>query len=229
MTRGSSGLPHRPGIIGTGDPTVVLPDCRGERDEWRRALTGLAGSLSVLLVEPPAFQEAGTPGSGPQTGPTAEEELGGILVGLDHWPAHLVGVGRGGGLALEVARQRPELVRGLVLHEPVGPWGSKPGDSPGEAPEAGGAGVRPGPSRPEAEGGVREDVARGDLEHPILVTAGSESPWPLRRAARRLAGRLPNARWLLLPGVAGRPHQESPDLFVAVVTEFLTVRSVPPS
>lgn len=234
MTPSRSGPPRRPRPVGAGDPTVVLAELPPGRNDWRRAAAGLARSLRVLVFEAALAPGVGPRGPGGEPGSPPVAELVGLLEELDHWPAHLVGVGRAGGLALEVARQRPELVRGLVLHEPEDP--ELPGTSDGmpaasEPIVARGESGEPGPleSRSGAGEVLSDRLAPGDLEHPVLVSAGSESPLPRREAAWRLSVRLPNARWALLPGVAGQPHQESPDLYIAVVTEFLTVRWVPPS
>ncbi len=231
MRSGGTGSLRPVWIAGTGDPAVVLSAYRDGPEEWRRVALGLSRSLRILMVGPTPHGAAGDP-ERDLPRPDPDEELGELLRRLDHWPAHLIGVGAEAGRALEVAHLHPELVRGMVLHEPTGSLGarSRSGPAPGMArPED--PDDRPGLAESPAEpaawmGGA---MASGDLEHPVLVSAGSESPWPRREAAHRLAGRLPNARWLLLPGVAGRPHLESPDLFMAVVTEFLTVRSVSPS
>jgi len=224
-------------LVGTGDPTVVLSELPGGRSEWGRTVTGLSRSLRILIFEPTASPDEEASGWGGHPDRFEATELVGILEQLGHWPAHLIGVGRAGGRALELARQRPELVRGLVLHEPDGPGATlrigavgTPGDGPSAGGFFSGFAGRPLPgSGPEVEAADPGAFAAGDLEQPVLVTAGSESPLSRRESARRLSAQLPNARWLLLPGVAGEPHQESPDLFVAVVTEFLTVRSVPPA
>ncbi|MHB1435171.1 MAG: alpha/beta fold hydrolase [Thermoplasmata archaeon] len=205
MRRPGDGSIRRFWLSGTGDPAVVLPDSPVGRDEWGRVALGLSRSLRVLVFDrnPVGWAEHGR--AGLQATSPPEVELGELLRELDHWPTHLIGIGRGGGLALKVARLHPELVRGMVLHEPV------------VLPPAG------------AEARFEEVTALSELEQPVLVTAGSESPWGRRQAAEQLARQAPNARWRLLPGVTGRPDQESPDLWIAVVTEFLTVRSVPSS
>ncbi|MFG1530675.1 MAG: hypothetical protein AAFA34_05320, partial [Thermoplasmata archaeon] len=88
-------------------------------------MTGLSRSLRVLIFEPTAAPGSSAPGRGDHSDRSRVEEIVGLLEELGHWPAHLIAVGRAGGWALDLARERPELVRGLILHEPDGPGAAR--------------------------------------------------------------------------------------------------------
>ncbi|MCI4360627.1 MAG: alpha/beta hydrolase, partial [Thermoplasmata archaeon] len=46
------------------------------------------------------------------------EDLANLLERLDHFPTHVVGLSLGGTIAVRLAALRPDLFRGLVVHEP---------------------------------------------------------------------------------------------------------------
>lgn len=103
---------------GAGEPVLMLHCTSASSTEWR--------SLCDLLGEefrPIATDQLGCGRSDPWPGQrpfTLAEEAAPILRiidGIGH-PVHLVGHSYGGGLALRIARERPEMVRSLTLVEP---------------------------------------------------------------------------------------------------------------
>jgi pimeloyl-ACP methyl ester carboxylesterase len=245
-------------IQGDGDPAVLLPDFGFGDSHWEAVITLLSRSMQILQYDRGGATDRGAT-DGPD-GRLAQDrlELVSLLHDLDYWPVHLIGVGYGGRLALEVARESPEMVRGMLLHEPWiryrsvvgvartktdGPIRSRlrfpPGiPPPGEpAPPWSVPGSDPlqewkiaatAMGRAEDPTAVDwDEKASSDIYHPILVTAGAGSPADRRVDAYDLVGQLPNARFLLLPGVGSQPQCNAPDLFVAVVSGFLTERSLP--
>lgn len=61
----------------------------------------------------------------------------------------------------------------------------------------------------------------GEVRNPTLIVVGEKdlaTPPPL---ARELAGHLPNARVVELPGLGHCPHMQDPEAFLAAVSSFL--------
>jgi pimeloyl-ACP methyl ester carboxylesterase len=66
-----------------------------------------------------------------------------------------------------------------------------------------------------------------ELQVPVLVTVGEESPDYRQRIGERLTESLPNATFVRLPQAAHFPQLTHPDLFVGVLGTFLLDRNVP--
>jgi pimeloyl-ACP methyl ester carboxylesterase len=60
------------------------------------------------------------------------------------------------------------------------------------------------------------------VDVPLLLTKGEGSPPLLRMLLDRLAGLLPAARTLEIPGAGHVPHETHPDAYVEVIADFLT-------
>ena len=104
-----------------------------DRRTWDAVRPGLAQSLTVLVYD--------RRGHGESTGPLRNhpvqddaKDLAGLLEAIDLFPVHVVAHSYAGAVALRLAVERPEMVRSLLLHEPmlVGVLG----DDPATAPEA---------------------------------------------------------------------------------------------
>jgi len=100
-----------------GDPTVLIHGSWVDHRTWDLVIPGLAQSLDVLSYDRRGHGEST---GAPRTRPVADDaaDLGSLLEARDHFPAHVVAHSYGGAVALELASERPELVRSLVLHEP---------------------------------------------------------------------------------------------------------------
>ena len=89
-------------------------------ETYRGLLTPLTDRLSVAACDQRGHGFSTLPAEEPPTGWTIyRDDLLRILECLDHGPAILAGHSMGGTVSLMAAALRPELVRGLVLVEPV--------------------------------------------------------------------------------------------------------------
>jgi pimeloyl-ACP methyl ester carboxylesterase len=112
-------------VTGNGPPLVLLHGVGANRFIWRHVSPRLGGERRVLAPDLPGFGESPPAGSGFGLGQVAAvlaeaviEQTGGAF--------DLVGNSLGGAVALQLAADRPELVRRLVLAAPAGfspaPW-----------------------------------------------------------------------------------------------------------
>lgn len=62
-----------------------------------------------------------------------------------------------------------------------------------------------------------------------LAVVGADEPLVLRRSAREIAARLPNARAVLVPGVSHSWNLEAPDRFAQLTHAWLEGRPLPPN
>ncbi len=103
---------------GTGDPVVLIHCSSASGTEWNSLCELLAGEFRRVV---PDQWSCGA--SDPWHGCSAftlAEEAAPVLAIIDRigTPVHLVGHSYGGGVALRVARERPEMIRSLTLVEP---------------------------------------------------------------------------------------------------------------
>jgi pimeloyl-ACP methyl ester carboxylesterase len=106
---------------GRGAPVVFLHghtlDLR-QWDELARAV--VAASFRAIRYDQRGHGRSSSPPAGYRIGDHAAD-LGGLIEQLAVAPAHVVALSRGGGVALELALRRPELVRSLLLIGPLVP------------------------------------------------------------------------------------------------------------
>jgi pimeloyl-ACP methyl ester carboxylesterase len=104
---------------GAGEPVVLLHSTGASSSQWRRLAAALGDRFHVIA--PDLYGYGGTApwqGEG-EISLAAEAALVAALVERLDEPVHLVGHSFGGAVALRLARERPELVKSLVLIEPV--------------------------------------------------------------------------------------------------------------
>lgn len=101
----------------TGDPVVLVHGSWGDHRNWLPVVPALSGSFRVLT-----YDRRGHSGSERPEGQASVREdvadLAALLEHLDHSPAHIIGNSFGGSIVLRLAAERPELFRGLIVHEP---------------------------------------------------------------------------------------------------------------
>ncbi len=118
-------------LKGNGGPPVLL--LHGASANAREFTTALAPRLNkdyrVIIPDRPGHGHSQrAPGS--QTLGVQAEQMAGVLEQLTDTPAIVVGHSFGGAVALRLALDRPDLVKGLVLLAPVThDWGNGPGTS----------------------------------------------------------------------------------------------------
>ncbi|MGQ0703713.1 MAG: alpha/beta fold hydrolase, partial [Gemmatimonadales bacterium] len=105
---------------GTGDTTLVLLHGYGESlTTWRAVFDRLAERHRVVALDLPGFGESDKPDSSYAL-PAITQRLGRFLDRWTEGPVVLVGHSMGGELAAQLALDRPDRVRLLVLIAPAG-------------------------------------------------------------------------------------------------------------
>ena len=114
--------------MGVGPPLVLLHGWPVDSREWSRQLEALSDEFRVVAWDAPGAGQSSDP---PETSrlPDWAHWLAEFIEALDLAPAHVAGVSFGGGLALELFRQHPDVVRSLILMSAYAGWGgSLPAD-----------------------------------------------------------------------------------------------------
>jgi pimeloyl-ACP methyl ester carboxylesterase len=104
---------------GAGEPVVLLHSTGASGSQWRRLAAALGGRFHVIA--PDLCGYGGTapwPGDGEISLAAEAQVIGALIERLDQ-PVHLVGHSFGGAVALRLAQDHPELIKSLVLIEPV--------------------------------------------------------------------------------------------------------------
>jgi pimeloyl-ACP methyl ester carboxylesterase len=101
---------------GEGDPTVLVHDGWTDRHLWDRTVPRLRSSLQLLTYDRRGHGESHGPA---RAHPLRDDaaDLAALLEATGLYPAHVVALGYGGGVALRLAADRPELVRSVLAHE----------------------------------------------------------------------------------------------------------------
>lgn len=97
--------------LGEGEPILFVHADFVDGGMWSDVMTELSACFRVAC-----FDKRGYGRSEPATGPVCRwRELETVARALGHGPVHLVGCSNGGQSALDLALERPELVRSLTL------------------------------------------------------------------------------------------------------------------
>jgi 3-oxoadipate enol-lactonase len=103
---------------GSGEPVVLLHGHTLDLRTWDEVAPALlAAGLRVVRYDQRGHGRSSSPAAGYRWGDHAAD-LAEVIAELAGRPAHIVGLSAGGGIALEIALRRPELVRSLAL---IGP------------------------------------------------------------------------------------------------------------
>jgi pimeloyl-ACP methyl ester carboxylesterase len=103
--------------VGTGSVVVWVHGSWTNRHGADRLAARLADRYRVITYDRRGHSESERPPGHP-TVDTHATDLAGLIEHLGAAPAHLVANSFGGGVALKLAAQRPDLVASLCLHEP---------------------------------------------------------------------------------------------------------------
>jgi pimeloyl-ACP methyl ester carboxylesterase len=108
--------------MGTGPPLVLLHGWPLDSREFSRQLDGLSDEFRVVAWDAPG---AGASSDPPETARLVDwaDWLAEFIEILELAPAHVAGLSFGGGLALELFRQHPAVVRSLILISAYAGWG----------------------------------------------------------------------------------------------------------
>ena len=123
---------------GTGPPLVFVHGAAADSRMWQPQLEALADEFTVVAWDEPG---AGRSSDVPTSFSLADyaRSLAAVVEALGLGPAHVVGLSWGGTVALELYRNRPELVASLVLADTYAGW---KGSLPAEEVEARVAGLQ---------------------------------------------------------------------------------------
>ena len=120
-------------VAGRGDPTVFVHGSLVDHTTWERVRRGLAPSLQTLVYDRRGY---GTSSGPHRVHPVRDDagDLSRLLDAIDLYPVHVIAHSYGVAVGLRLAADRPEMVRSLVLHEPL--FVGLLEDDPATAPEA---------------------------------------------------------------------------------------------
>jgi pimeloyl-ACP methyl ester carboxylesterase len=100
-----------------GEPLVLVHGSWGSRHNWDPVIPGLAEHYRVVAYDRRGHSESERPrGQGSFTEDVAD--LAGLIEELDLAPAWVAGNSAGSVITLKLAAARPDLLRGIVVHEP---------------------------------------------------------------------------------------------------------------
>jgi pimeloyl-ACP methyl ester carboxylesterase len=102
---------------GDGEPLVLVHGGWTDHNTWAALVAPLARSFRVVSYDRRGHSLSER-GPGPTPRRQDEDDLAALVEALGSGPAHLVGTSYGASIALALAGRRPELVRGVVAHEP---------------------------------------------------------------------------------------------------------------
>ncbi|HKY47193.1 MAG TPA: alpha/beta hydrolase [Acidimicrobiia bacterium] len=107
---------------GEGPSLVLLHGWPLDSREWWRQLDGLSDEFRVVALDAPGAGQSSDP---PETSKLRDwaDWLAGFIEVLNLAPAHVAGLSFGGGLALQLFDQHPEVVRSLILMSAYAGWG----------------------------------------------------------------------------------------------------------
>src|SRR5690606_15213207 len=106
------------GLSGTGDvPLVLVHGSWVSHHDWDRLISRGSGSFRVLTYDRRGHSDSQRPS---RQGSVREDvdDLAALIEYLDLAPAWVVGNSFGGSITLRLAGERPELLRGIIVHEP---------------------------------------------------------------------------------------------------------------
>ncbi|MGW0732398.1 alpha/beta fold hydrolase [Streptomyces sp. NPDC002851] len=102
---------------GVGDPLVLVHGSWDDHHDWEPVLPDLVQQYRVLVYDRRGHsQSERPPGQGSRT--EDEDDLGALMDELGFAPAHVAGNSFGASIVLGLATRRPELFRGVIVHEP---------------------------------------------------------------------------------------------------------------
>ena len=241
------GRPTRYRQAGSGRPVLLIHGAGGSGELWGPQLAGLGDVGRLLAVDLPGH--GGTSGPGLLAVQTYADWIVAFLDSARIDRAVVVGHSMGGAIAQTLALDRPERLDGLalvatggrlrVLRRLLDAFRETPGE--GRTLLQGlSYGAATPPDRVAVAGRVLAEtpplVTLGDflacdrfdvldrldrVDVPTLVVVGTEDRLTPPRFAGALAGRIPAARLVEIPGAGHFPQIEAPESVVRAIREFV--------
>ncbi len=188
-------------IHGQGTPLVLSHGGWTDTTHWSPNVPGLARRWQVIVYDRRDCGRSVGDGRTPHSWHLWRDDLWGLLEALGIESAYLGGCSYGALISLELAFDRPEMVRALILES------GTPDGIVGSGPD-----LVPFPSRAADLGRIRV---------PTLIIQGQFDPfWPPAVAERLQAG-IAGSELLVVPGAGHVPHLDDPGLFNRSVELFL--------
>ena len=103
--------------IGRGVPLVLVHGSWGSRHNWDRVVPGLAEHHRLVSYDRRGHSESERP-LGQGTFAEDVADLAALVEALDAAPAWVIGNSVGAVIALQLAAVRPDVLRGVIVHEP---------------------------------------------------------------------------------------------------------------
>ncbi|RGE19303.1 alpha/beta fold hydrolase [Leucobacter sp. wl10] len=106
-------------IRGEGAPLLLIPGASGDAGMYERAAEALAGDFAVITYDRRGNSRSAARGG---VGPTSIDEHGddaaGLISAVGLGPAFVFGNSSGATIAMNLCLRHPEVLRGVVAHEP---------------------------------------------------------------------------------------------------------------
>ncbi|MDH7487962.1 MAG: alpha/beta hydrolase [Anaerolineae bacterium] len=100
--------------VGAGEPLLFIHGLGSSGRDWEMQVPFFASEYRVVVFDLRGHGESDKP-RGPYTMPQFAEDTAGLIEALGIAPAHVVGISLGGMIAFQLAIDRPDLVRSLVI------------------------------------------------------------------------------------------------------------------
>lgn len=206
-----------------GTPIVLVHGGAGDRDDWAGTIRTLAASHRVYAPDMIGYGQSSRPAK-TYTLQHFSRFLLDFMDALDLDQAALVGHSLGGRVCLEVARQEPDRVAGLVLVAPIG-FGKL--FSVGLLLGVAGWALCKAMRRPlpypalDVELEERGPDRFRNVKSPTLIVWGSGDIFFPPKHGKRALSAIPNSTLRLFRHSRHAPHRDEPAAFNRVVLEFL--------
>lgn len=158
-TEAVNGVGLRYELSGDGAvPLVLVHGSWGSHGNWDPVVSALAKTFRVLTYDRRGHGDSEAP-SGQGSVRDDVADLAGLIEALDLAPAYVAGNSFGASITLRLAAERPDLLRGIIAHEP--PLFALLSDDPSLAPVLG--------HLIESVGSVVERIESGELEDAVAT------------------------------------------------------------
>jgi pimeloyl-ACP methyl ester carboxylesterase len=108
-------------IDGIGEPLLFIHGLGGSREDWELQIPAFSKQYKVITVDLRGHGRSDKP-HGPYSMTMLASDVGDLLQELGVGPTHIVGVSMGGSVALQLAIDRPDVVKTLTIVNSSHEW-----------------------------------------------------------------------------------------------------------